>query len=350
MKVVEGLGCKAIRVYKQEEMTPAIEQAEQLMAEFSVPVVIEVMLERVTNIAMGTEIDAINEFEELAEERRGRADRDRRGRCSTDCRGDNAHAQIRRQPHDALHRAALHATASRPPPRPASRRSSTCSPTPYDKKELAAALRDNGLTQVLHNLPAGDWDAGERGIACHPDRVDEFREGVGARDRLRHRARLPAGQLPGRASCRPASAPRTARQTLVDNLRFAAERAARRAGIRLLIEPINRFDIPGFYLTRTAQALALIDEVGSPNLFAAVRHLPRAAHGRRTRRHDAEAHRRASATSSWPTTPAAASRAPARSTTRGCSSTSMRSATPAGSAANTSRAPPPPKASAGATH
>lgn len=67
LKVVEGLGCKAIRVYKQEEIKPAIQRAEQLMAEFSVPVVIEVMLERVTNIAMGTEIDAINEFEPLAE-------------------------------------------------------------------------------------------------------------------------------------------------------------------------------------------------------------------------------------------------------------------------------------------
>jgi len=67
MKVVEGLGCKAIRVRKQEEMAPAIERAEALMAEFRVPVVIEVMLERVTNIAMGTEIDAINEFEPLAE-------------------------------------------------------------------------------------------------------------------------------------------------------------------------------------------------------------------------------------------------------------------------------------------
>ncbi|MDZ4354964.1 MAG: glyoxylate carboligase [Variovorax sp.] len=67
LKVVEGLGCKAIRVHKQEEMAPAIARAEALMAEFQVPVVIEVMLERVTNIAMGTEIDAINEFEPLAE-------------------------------------------------------------------------------------------------------------------------------------------------------------------------------------------------------------------------------------------------------------------------------------------
>jgi tartronate-semialdehyde synthase len=66
VKVVEGLGCKAIRVHRQEEIAPAIAQAEQWMAEFKVPVVIEIILERVTNIAMGTEIDKINEFEELA--------------------------------------------------------------------------------------------------------------------------------------------------------------------------------------------------------------------------------------------------------------------------------------------
>jgi len=64
--VVEGLGCKALRVFKQEDLRPAIEQAQAWMAEHQVPVVIEVILERVTNIAMGTEIDAINEFEALA--------------------------------------------------------------------------------------------------------------------------------------------------------------------------------------------------------------------------------------------------------------------------------------------
>jgi tartronate-semialdehyde synthase len=66
MKVVEGLGCKAIRVHKQGEIDPAIEQAEKWMAQYKVPVVIEIILERVTNIAMGTEIDNIVEFEELA--------------------------------------------------------------------------------------------------------------------------------------------------------------------------------------------------------------------------------------------------------------------------------------------
>ena len=69
LKVVEGLGCKAIRVHRQEEITPAIQQAEAWMKEFRVPVVIEVMLERVTNIAMGTEINNVVEFEELAASR-----------------------------------------------------------------------------------------------------------------------------------------------------------------------------------------------------------------------------------------------------------------------------------------
>ncbi|WP_395066281.1 glyoxylate carboligase [Paraburkholderia silvatlantica] len=65
--VAEGLGCKALRVFKPEEIAPALKQAQALAAEHSVPVVVEVILERVTNISMGTEIDAINEFEELAE-------------------------------------------------------------------------------------------------------------------------------------------------------------------------------------------------------------------------------------------------------------------------------------------
>jgi len=67
VKVVEGLGCKAIRVHRPEEFAPAVAQAEAWMAEHRVPVVIEVILERVTNIAMGTEIDAIVEFEPGAE-------------------------------------------------------------------------------------------------------------------------------------------------------------------------------------------------------------------------------------------------------------------------------------------
>jgi len=138
-------------------------------------------------------------------------------------------------------------------------------PYAYDKKELAAALRDNGLVQVLHNLPAGDWDAGERGIACHPDRVGEFREGVGRAIEYATALNCPKvncllGKLPSGVTAADA------RKVVVDNLRFAAKEL-QNAGIRLLIEPINTFDIPGFYLNRTDQALSILDEVGSTNLL-----------------------------------------------------------------------------------
>ncbi|HSV81253.1 MAG TPA: hydroxypyruvate isomerase [Ramlibacter sp.] len=138
-------------------------------------------------------------------------------------------------------------------------------PYEHPKQELAARLREHGLKQVLHNLPAGDWDAGERGIACHPNRVLEFRAGVAQAIEYAHALDCPqlnclAGKLPAGVI------PEAAHATLVANLRFAAAELGA-AGLRLLIEPINPFDIPGFFLTRTDQALALMDEVGADNLL-----------------------------------------------------------------------------------
>ncbi|MBV7485475.1 hydroxypyruvate isomerase [Bordetella sp. BOR01] len=137
---------------------------------------------------------------------------------------------------------------------------------PYacDKHELAHALRANGLEQVLHNLPAGDWEAGERGIACHPDRAAEFRVGVGHAIEYATALSCPqlnclAGKLP------PGVTAADARRTLVANLRFAAA-ALQEAGLGLLLEPVNDFDIPGFFVTRTREALSIIDEVGSSNV------------------------------------------------------------------------------------
>ncbi|MEV7086162.1 glyoxylate carboligase [Streptomyces sp. NPDC093085] len=66
VKVAEGLGCKAIRVFEPDAIQPALEEARKLMAEHRVPVIVEIILERVTNVAMGTELDNVNEFEELA--------------------------------------------------------------------------------------------------------------------------------------------------------------------------------------------------------------------------------------------------------------------------------------------
>ncbi|MCP6134392.1 glyoxylate carboligase, partial [Klebsiella pneumoniae] len=64
--VVEGLGCKAIRVFEPHAIGPALREAQRMAEQYRVPVVVEIILERVTNIAMGTEINAVNEFEELA--------------------------------------------------------------------------------------------------------------------------------------------------------------------------------------------------------------------------------------------------------------------------------------------
>jgi hydroxypyruvate isomerase len=137
-------------------------------------------------------------------------------------------------------------------------------PYPFEKKELTAALRANGLQQVLHNLPAGDWDKGERGIACHPDRTGEFREGIAMA--IDYATALGCPQLNCLVGKVPAGvSTEAAHKTVVENLRLAAGELEA-AGLRLLIEPINTFDIPGFFLTRTDQALALIDEVGSSNL------------------------------------------------------------------------------------
>ena len=138
-------------------------------------------------------------------------------------------------------------------------------PYPYPKEQLAERLARYRLTQVLHNLPAGDWAQGERGIACLPDRVGEFQEGVGrAIDYARALGCTRVNCLVGLA---PRDvAPEKVRETVVANLRFAAARL-KAAGIALLIEPCNTRDIPGFYLNRTEQAVDIIEAVGSDNLF-----------------------------------------------------------------------------------
>ena len=138
-------------------------------------------------------------------------------------------------------------------------------PYAWPAQEIKQRLDAHGLTLVLHNLPAGNWEAGERGIACHPDRVEEFRAGVATA--ISYAKALGVGQLNCLAGKAPADVSETSlRETLVANLRFAAAEL-KQAGLRLLIEPINTFDIPGFYLTGTAQAVALLDEVGADNAF-----------------------------------------------------------------------------------
>jgi len=138
-------------------------------------------------------------------------------------------------------------------------------PYPYLADELQAALKAHDLVQALFNLPAGDWDNGERGTACVPGREAEFKEGVTqaiayAKVLDCKKINCLSGKLPQGVSRDVATA------TMIGNLKYAAAEL-KREGIMLVTEPINSFDIPGYFVNRTNEALAILDAVGSDNLF-----------------------------------------------------------------------------------
>ncbi|MEW6046041.1 MAG: hydroxypyruvate isomerase [Bacillota bacterium] len=137
---------------------------------------------------------------------------------------------------------------------------------PYgqDVEGIAGELARLGLEQVLFNLPAGDWASGERGIAADPGRRAEFRDGV--ERALEIACRLGVRRLNCLAGRRRPDLPEAEQHAcLVENLRHAADRLAAH-GLVLLVEALNELDVPGFYLTTTRQALALLDQVGRANV------------------------------------------------------------------------------------
>lgn len=137
-------------------------------------------------------------------------------------------------------------------------------PYHYGLDALAEQLHRHQLVQVLHNLPPGDWARGERGIACLPDRVSEFQDGVGRA--IDYATALKCTRLNCLAGIAPAAADHEKlRATFIGNLRFAA-RELKRHGIMLLVEPLNTRDTPGFFLRTSQQAVELIEEVGTDNL------------------------------------------------------------------------------------
>ena len=136
-------------------------------------------------------------------------------------------------------------------------------PYAFEKAALAEAALASGVEVVLFNLPAGDWAGGERGIACQPTRKAEFQDGVGLA--IEYAEALGCTRLNCLAGI-PEGPQDKALETLIDNLRFAAA-VTQRSGIRLLLEPLNTHDTPGFLISRSAQALEIIDAVGSKNLF-----------------------------------------------------------------------------------
>jgi len=138
-------------------------------------------------------------------------------------------------------------------------------PYNWKKEQLVEELGKYGLEQVLHNLPAGDWAAGERGIACLPGRMGEFQEGVGLA--IEYAKALRCSRLNCLVGLTPKDVPaEKVRQTLVDNLRFAAI-ALERESIRFLVEALNDQDIPGFHLVHTRDVLQLFKEINHPNLW-----------------------------------------------------------------------------------
>lgn len=138
---------------------------------------------------------------------------------------------------------------------------------PYDFKpgELRSQLQKNGLKQVLFNLPSGDWSKGDRGIAANPNRVDEFHAGVGKA--IDYALELGLPQLNCLAGKTVSDFnDKQHWSTLIANVRYAAE-SLQKKNLRLVVEAINHFDIPGFFLNRTDQVMKLIEEVGMPNVL-----------------------------------------------------------------------------------
>ena len=140
-------------------------------------------------------------------------------------------------------------------------------PYAFAASDLQHALKEAQLEQVLFNLPPGDWEAGERGLASLPGRESEFRDSVTAALSYAEALNCPrvhamAGLLPDNADAAIQAEHHT---TYISNLRFAANEAAK-VGKDVLIEPINTRDMPGFFLSRQTQAMAVLDEVGAKNL------------------------------------------------------------------------------------
>ncbi|MEM7777245.1 MAG: 2-oxo-tetronate isomerase [Pseudomonadota bacterium] len=133
-------------------------------------------------------------------------------------------------------------------------------PYEHPAEEIAARLKSNGLTQALFNLPPGDWTAGERGLAALPGREKDFEAAM--RTALVYADVTGCKLLHAMPGLRHHGADRA---TYIANLKRAAQMAGDH-GVRVIIEPINTRDIPGFFLNTTDDARAVIYEVASQNI------------------------------------------------------------------------------------
>jgi hydroxypyruvate isomerase len=137
-------------------------------------------------------------------------------------------------------------------------------PYEHDIGALANALKTNNLTQVLFNLPAGNWGTGDRGISVFPDRIDEFRQGVACAVEVAQA--LQVKQLNCLVGKRDERIPREDQtRVMIENLRFAARELSQH-DILLVLEMLNPFDVPKFLIASPREAFAVQDAVASPNL------------------------------------------------------------------------------------
>jgi len=138
-------------------------------------------------------------------------------------------------------------------------------PYAYDLKEIKRQLEENNLKLVLINLPAGNWDEGDRGIAADPGRKEEFRTGVqkgieAAKYLGVDKLNCLVGKVAGTYSEQEIMA------NILDNVGYAADEFDK-VSLKLMVEPVNHFDIPGFYLNTTAQVMEVIRTLNRSNLF-----------------------------------------------------------------------------------
>jgi 2-dehydrotetronate isomerase len=137
-------------------------------------------------------------------------------------------------------------------------------PFDFAPEDIARQLKSNQLQNVLFNMPPGDWSGGDRGLAAVPGREEEFRQSVATA--VRYAKALGTPCIHTLAGIPGAGADRTrCRQLYIDHLRYAAREVAT-IGRTLVIEPINTRDVPGYFLNTQAEAHAIREQVGEPNL------------------------------------------------------------------------------------
>ncbi len=137
-------------------------------------------------------------------------------------------------------------------------------PYDYPADAIGEQLEANGLKQVLFDFPAGDWAGGDRGIAVQPDRVGEFQDGVGTA--IEYAKVLSCTRLTCLAGIPDENSdPEVSEQTMIDNLRFAADAAAD-IGANVLVEPLNTKDVPGTYVSTSAHGARLVQASDRENV------------------------------------------------------------------------------------